>query len=542
MKTTTRLGRAGILALAIAVGVTAWLDAAAADKRVVVLDIEGTRSSALRDTVADLIAAEHEVVAGREWERAAQRMNITRMSPRNVTRLASQLGVDAVLEGTLVPDGKRYLLRLRLRDGTNGRTIKRVTLRLGAPQLSAKVQGRLAAELLDALAGVDRDFDEDGDDIEEAAPTAAERRAAERERRAAATAAERERREAERAERERERREAAREARQRQEREAAMRERRVASRDLDDDFDDEFDDDFDDDDFDDDFDDDGADRRRSRATSDASVSQRAKPAGDELSAHERASRGSMQLHVGASLTGREMTFSTRADFEQSPDFAGPNAPGIFATGEVYPMSDGEGLVSRLGAAFVVDQAFGLELALNDAMDTRLPTKQFRYGVGVRYRHSFGDKPTSPMIRVGVGYNQMGFVIDRSGAPEGAVVDVPNTKYTYLDPGVSLRWPVADKVAVTAAVAGMLLLGAGEIQQIDQYGTATLTGIDADAGLEIVATPRIVVRVVGRIAAIGYDFAGDGEQTYGRDGDPDTIDIGGALDRYLGGQVTVGYLF
>ena len=53
---------------------------------------------------------------------------------------------------------------------------------------------------------------------------------------------------------------------------------------------------------------------------------------------------------------------------------------------------------------------------------------------------------------------------------------------------------------------------------------------------------VLLRLRGSFAQIGYDFTGNGAQTNSRDGDPDSQDVGGALDRWIGGSasLTVAY--
>ena len=137
---------------------------------------------------------------------------------------------------------------------------------------------------------------------------------------------------------------------------------------------------------------------------------------------------------------------------------------------------------------------------------------------------------------------LSFAIDRGAAPVGVVVNVPNVEYHYLDPGLAVRVPLSSRLALCAAGRFLLVESAGEVQQADQYGAAKMTGFDADAALELRATPRVLLRAGARYLAIAFAFDGSGAMTTSRDGDPTSVNVGGALDRYLGGYASAGYLF
>jgi hypothetical protein len=78
-----------------------------------------------------------------------------------------------------------------------------------------------------------------------------------------------------------------------------------------------------------------------------------------------------------------------------------------------------------------------------------------------------------------------------------------------------------------------------MQQMDQYGDATVTGVDADsAEYKLARSCRSAPAPADRI---GYDFAGGAELTNSRDLGPLTWTFG-AQDRSLGGYATAAYVF
>jgi hypothetical protein len=253
----------------------------------------------------------------------------------------------------------------------------------------------------------------------------------------------------------------------------------------------------------------------------------------------------MVLVAGGSVASRKLDFNVRDGVMNGPAaYEGPVVGGIYATGEIYPLAFQPGqssLLRNLGVSFVFDRVLKLESAVDDGMDgvVNLPTSQTRYGLGARYRLNLGSSPTSPSLVMGAGYNKLTFEIDRGAAP-GAIVDLPNTDYTYLDPGLTLRVPVGDKLAFTVDARLMLFLDAGEIQDPEQYGRAVVTGFDADAAADYRLSERFFVRVGLHLTAVGFDFKGTGEKT-DLNGD-EQQDVGGAFDRYLGIYAALGFIY
>ena len=89
---------------------------------------------------------------------------------------------------------------------------------------------------------------------------------------------------------------------------------------------------------------------------------------------------------------------------------------------------------------------------------------------------------------------------------------------------------------------MLVTDTGPIQSAMQYGSATVLGFEGSFGGDYAITKNIFARATFRIETIGLSFQGKGNMTNMRDGDPTSIDVGGARDTYFGGTATVGYLY
>ena len=63
-----------------------------------------------------------------------------------------------------------------------------------------------------------------------------------------------------------------------------------------------------------------------------------------------------------------------------------------------------------------------------------------------------------------------------------------------------------------------------------------------AAIDVVIANRVALRISGEMAQYGFAFVGNGEQTYNRDNDPGSPDVGGASDRFIGGAATLAVLY
>ena len=124
---------------------------------------------------------------------------------------------------------------------------------------------------------------------------------------------------------------------------------------------------------------------------------------------------------------------------------------------------------------------------------------------------------------------------------GVTSDLPNVNYSILDPGVFLHFAVTPKIILNLNLGYMAFLDTGAIQKNDSYGAATVTGFEGEVGGDYLLTKNLFVRAAFRFETIGFKFKGTGTMTTGRDTDPQQ-DVFGARDNYLGGAVTVGYLY
>jgi hypothetical protein len=125
---------------------------------------------------------------------------------------------------------------------------------------------------------------------------------------------------------------------------------------------------------------------------------------------------------------------------------------------------------------------------------------------------------------------------------GNIIDLPDVFYKGFDPGLEFRIPIIKQVALLLGGNAVLVTDTGQIQKLNYYGQAKVTGGQGTAALDIVIAGRVALRISGEYAQFGYAFTGNGQQTYNRDNDPATPDVGGASDRYYGGAATLAVLY
>ncbi len=524
---------------------------ARADKKtIVMLEVEGEREPKLRKSLERMVKGGHEILPGATYRDASRRLRAQKLTPNNVKRVCGYLKVDGVLDGTLVQDEEGYRLIVRLRSGVDGIIDKKIPLRLKQPFLSDKMENQLAQRLMlaiDNLPSMDkadrdgtlvaaaRDQDDDDGKGKKGRKGRDEEEEEEDERVASKSSKGRKKLGPNEVEADgvgADRLPSAREEEAKEEREgldeaadAEIQDERpdpdgdrVASSD-------------DDDRAGDDDDEEGDDEE-------ASI--------DRDAALARSPRTTpLLVNLGVSFIGRKLSFDySGTDTAQAPaGYDGTPVPGAYMTAEAYParFGDGTGALANIGIGVVVDRVFSLNSTLDDGTGTlvKLPTRMWRYGANLRYRHNFGDEPNGFSMHGAVGYNTAGFAIDKGEAP-GGNVDVPNVNYKYIDIGLGGRIPVAGPLSLLAEAKFLGLLKAGAIQTLGQYGPADVSGFEGEAVIEYQITDSVNARAGGRFMQVKMKFDGFGELD-DRNGDG-MQDVTGSSDRFLGGFVTAGYSF
>jgi hypothetical protein len=247
---------------------------------------------------------------------------------------------------------------------------------------------------------------------------------------------------------------------------------------------------------------------------------------------------SVDAVLGMSVTRRSLTYTAQASLQNPPDpYKGAPVAGIYLDADIYPLALANkrkmGVTRNLGITVLADRVIKINSQVGDE---KIPTSNHRYGVGVIYRQPLGKL----LLKARVRYSRLSFIIDKEAAMPGTVIDVPNVRYSVIDPGAGFVYALSPKLALGADLAVMLISKTGEIQEEDQYGGAKVLGIDAELHGDYRITSKIFARATFHLVTIGFTFDGEGALV-NRDADPDP-DVGGARDTYLGGSIAAGYLF
>ncbi|MEO7092830.1 MAG: hypothetical protein ABI175_06235 [Polyangiales bacterium] len=258
-----------------------------------------------------------------------------------------------------------------------------------------------------------------------------------------------------------------------------------------------------------------------------------------------ANRVAARLDVGVSFKNRQLTYNARGNFPEAPKpFKTAPVPGGRFEAELYPLAfaNPKSIAAGFGLAAEYDKTLLLTLRTTDEPNVAVKANQQWYSVGVRLRFVLGSTATSPSITLGAGYGKRRFTTDKTGLMDAASLDVPDTNYTVIDPGLSFRIPLFSALALTAGGRGLIITDAGPIQQPTSYGRAKVYGVYASGGLDIVLGNRFAIRLLAEFQQVGFAFTGTGDMARNRDMDPDTKDVGGAADRSVGGSATLAVLY
>jgi hypothetical protein len=287
--------------------------------------------------------------------------------------------------------------------------------------------------------------------------------------------------------------------------------------------------------------DDGGDRRRKRVASggdDDEPAVRTRKSRKQLD-DAAAPRMLARAGAGVSAAQRRLTYDTRGGFTQVPPRVITTAGAGRVEGEIYPFAlanPGSGL-GGLGFAGAYDKTFGLSIKIpNQAVSA--PINQSHFALGARYRFGVGEASS---IALGLDYVGRHYIADRSGLM-AAVLDAPDVDYAAVAPGIAARTPVTDTITAFGGLDGLLMLEAGPIQQTASYGPATVYGVEATGGVDIAIGKQIGLRVAVEYSQINFSFSNKGVMAVGRDNDPASQDVMGAVDRSIGLAATLGLVY
>ncbi|HTJ46624.1 MAG TPA: hypothetical protein VL463_31175 [Kofleriaceae bacterium] len=569
-------------------GLVAFARTADAKKRIVVLDFSGPKAEGYQTQVEGVIKKVGTMVSAQKWLDAADELGASKMSSKNITKIAGKLKVDGVVMGSVDRRGSRYFVHVKLRAGATGEQVAEVQLVVRGGKLSSSDLGEVKDQIGGAIASLEApgaaDEDEDvadepkhkdkhkgkgkhkitdddessGDDEatasddEDAKPKGKDKhkgfRGHDRTDDDVAEASDDEDADADAKPKGK--------AKGKHKGKAIDEDADVAddedakpkgkakgkSKDRDEDASDEAS-----------SDDSDGDRDRVASRDDEASSDDDEAIGAEGELARDPHHRPFDALAGLSFTSRNLSFTTSPGLTNKPQGYKSGVPvtGVFVDADLYPLAfngKNKSITRDLGLTVMFDRVLSInsQLQYTDMTGAKqtatLGTTEQHYAAGVIFRYALGKTPSDATIYASVRYNRSKFVIAKEQAPMGVTVDIPNTDYTYVDPGVAIRYPVNPKIAIVGGVRALIITNTGEMQQPDQYGAATVLGFDVDAGGDYMLDKAWFIHAGLKLSTIGFSFKGTGTLSNNRDGDATTTDVSAARDTYYGAVVTAGYLY
>jgi len=243
--------------------------------------------------------------------------------------------------------------------------------------------------------------------------------------------------------------------------------------------------------------------------------------------------GSRAIHdvfvdLGAAYGMRQLSWDSAAP--TPPPKVSTAAPSARIAGEAYAKAAGAtGALANFGIGVEYDKTFGLSIALGK---TSVPIDQGHFAFGARYRL---DVAARSNVVLGLDYASRHYIADRSGLTAASQLDAPDVDYAGAQVGAEGRTPFTDTIQGFAKVQLMLPFSAGQIQNPDSYGPATVYGFGLNAGVDIAVASNVAVRLVGEVEQIGLSFKGTGAQAQSRM-------VSSATDRQLGLVASLGLFY
>ncbi len=247
-----------------------------------------------------------------------------------------------------------------------------------------------------------------------------------------------------------------------------------------------------------------------------------------------ATRPELHLGAGVGFVRRAFDYDINSGARSRPPAVHSTAPELQIDGDIYPfaIADRHSPVANLGFALTYDQAMGSSVE-SDAMSRDIDQSYF--SVGPRYRFNLDDRSA---ITVGLDYVHQQYIVEHSYS-QSQIAGVPDIAYSAIAPTITGRFGVAPNTALLASLAGWLVVDAGQITDLDQYGKSRVLGLTAMAGAEFAFSPRVNLSILFQYRRVSLDFDGVGAMSNNLDGDPTTRDVTGAVDETVGVVATLG---
>jgi hypothetical protein len=254
------------------------------------------------------------------------------------------------------------------------------------------------------------------------------------------------------------------------------------------------------------------------------------PAPEEAAAKKpeagEARRPAFDVNLGASFWARRMSVSP----SQSADvYNGKPVPGLRFDGAVYPAAffKNDSIAAEFGVGFLVDTVW-LSSELQGG-GPKLSSTQTHWGVDARWLHRFGESGTSPSLLVAFTVDNLRFSIDRANAPSD--LNVPDVSYMGFGPKVGLVLPLGTPAFRIGTWFSYLITSPSESNAVAGRVVDGAWGIDWALHCDWLPYPWLLARAQFGLTRFATSYKPAAPQT-----------ITGMADMYIGGLVTVGYVY
>lgn len=538
----SKASRSSRVLVAIAVLLLTTGVAAAGRKRVAVLDFEGADAAKVQKGVIALIKKSHTVITQDKWDDAASDLGASSLSEKNVKKVAKKLKLDGVVSGEVEKRRGEYIIRIKLRAGTTGELVgKGVNVKSSSSRLDSSSQDDLQAELVGEITSLDQNrgtSKSDDDDEEEERPSKKKpvKKVADED-----EEEEEEEDDEEEAPKKPAKKVAKRDADEDEDEDMADRKpKKGFSKKAPKDEDEEDEEESEDEDnplpakkrpakSDDEDEDETASSDEEDEDDEPSISNRDEEdeddEGSSLSAKEALSPGERAVDAvgGLSITMRRLGFTYGAAATVPNGYKGAPVPGVMIDATIYPGAISHkkgGIVENIGATILVDKV--LVVSSQDLMGNKLASSQLRWEVGAVARYPMKSLTLGGSIK----YGRQSFAITGDSP-------VPDVAYSYVNPSAFVRIPATPKILVNVAAGILGVMATGEIQQAEQYGGASVLGLDFEGSADYSVKPNLFVRAALNVQSFAFTFKGNGMRS---------MDVAGARDSYYSLGVNLGYLY
>jgi hypothetical protein len=245
---------------------------------------------------------------------------------------------------------------------------------------------------------------------------------------------------------------------------------------------------------------------------------------------EHARRTAVEASVGMSLWTRRMSVSPSGS---ASAYAGRPTPGLRLDGELYPVAlfANSSWAADLGIGLFVDMFWASSQLAGSSQ--HFSTTQQRWGVDVHWRYALTKSETSPVVRVAFSIEDLAFGI-ANRATASTNLNIPDVEYLSFGPTVGLLLPLGTPRLRLGAHLSYLATSGTESNPGtggQHRGLSSTWGIDFGVHVDYLPRPWLRARAQFGLTSYSSSYKPGAGQT-----------ITGMSDLYLGGLLTIGYIY